>query len=116
MKPDFITDLSQECKTFREIIISIERNMYSDLVGQLFCDLIVQMKQDVEIKTALYPEKAIEHLTEGRRLFYEVLTRPYSVTLTPVQGNKIMFVEMGLMDLYRFYGELLAELKTNKQQ
>lgn len=116
MDTDYLLQqLNQDCGIFREIVISIEENLYSELTGYLFCELIKNMQQNAEIHVVLHPEIAIEYLLEGKLLLFAILTRPYGARLKPVQADKMVFVEMGLMKLYAFYDELLVEVKDRKR-
>ncbi|MDR6785254.1 hypothetical protein ABIE26_003953 [Pedobacter africanus] len=109
---EVIQQLSQDCRVFREIVASIEAGLYSELTGFLFCEMLSTMKQHAQIHTLLQPELGAEYLMEGKLLLFGILTRPYGVQLTPLQADKMVFVEMGLMDLYAFYSEMLLEIKS----
>lgn len=109
---EVIAQLGQDCKVFREIVASIEVGLYSELTGYLFCEMVSAMKQNAQIHVLLYPEIAAEYLMEGKLLLFGILTRPYGVQLTPLQADKMVFVEMGMMELYTFYGDLLMEINS----
>jgi len=108
---EIIAQLNQDCRVFREVVASIEAGLCSELTGFLFCEMVIMTKQNAQIHVLLHPEIAAEYLMEGKLLLFGILTRPYNVRLTREQADKMVFVEVALMELYQFYSELLFEIK-----
>ena len=103
--------MEADLKVFREIIACIEAGTNSEITGWLFHELCTDLKQDAEIFVALHPENASKYLMDAKLQLYAIITRRQKQDLSQGQTEKIVLVERGLLDLYRFFVEAFFELK-----
>ncbi|MNY79263.1 hypothetical protein D3C86_2198220 [compost metagenome] len=60
---------------------------------------------------ALHPENAGKYLMDAKLQLYAIITRTQKPGLSQTQIDKIVLVERGLLDLYRFFVEAFFALK-----
>jgi hypothetical protein len=104
-----------DMKMLNDIITMILKDNYIEgITDKVFLNSCKYLKEDAEIFTALYPDRAVDYLKDRKLLVFTTINNMIlkMPDVNALQLKRLNFIESELLKLYSLYMELFCAVRN----